>query len=153
MALTAKQERFVHEYLVDLNGTQAAIRAGYKASSAAEIARQNLRKVGIAERVDELKRERNEAVQVDGRWVLEGLKSIIARDPDGSRGAVLPKDLLRAYELVGKHTEIGAFVERLEVNAGENMAELILAARKRARLAAAKRNGGNSKHEEEETQP
>jgi len=43
MALTPKQERFVGEYLIDLNATQAAIRAGYSPSSAAEIGYENLR--------------------------------------------------------------------------------------------------------------
>lgn len=44
MALTAKQRRFVEEYLVDLNATQAAIRAGYSSKTAASIGEENLRK-------------------------------------------------------------------------------------------------------------
>lgn len=51
MALTAKQQRFVTEYLVDGNGTQAAIRAGYSSRSANEIAAENLAKPSIAEAV------------------------------------------------------------------------------------------------------
>lgn len=49
--LTAKEQRFVDEYLVDLNGTQAAIRAGYSEDSAAVIAFDNLRKPNIARAV------------------------------------------------------------------------------------------------------
>ncbi len=90
--------------------------------------------------------KRNEAVELDARWVLERLKAIVDRDPDGSRNVVAIKDLLRTLELIGKHTDVGAFQDKVEVNAGEDMAELILAARRRARLAAASR--GNGKAEE-----
>ena len=45
--LTAKQQRFIDEYLVDYNGTQAAIRAGYAVSSAAQMASQNLAKPAV----------------------------------------------------------------------------------------------------------
>lgn len=50
--LTAKQERFVEEYLVDLNATQAAIRAGYSPDSAGTIAGENMKKPQIRARVD-----------------------------------------------------------------------------------------------------
>jgi phage terminase small subunit len=51
VALTAKQERFVQEYLIDLNATQAAIRAGYSAKTASETGYENLRKPQIAARI------------------------------------------------------------------------------------------------------
>jgi phage terminase small subunit len=51
--LTPKQRRFVEEYLIDLNGTQAAIRAGYSADSARSIAHENLTKLDIARAIDE----------------------------------------------------------------------------------------------------
>ena len=41
--MTPKQQRFVEEYLVDLNATQAAIRAGYSARTASQIGEENLR--------------------------------------------------------------------------------------------------------------
>lgn len=50
--LNAKQAKFVREYLVDLNATQAAIRAGYSEKSASEIGYENLRKPHIAAAVD-----------------------------------------------------------------------------------------------------
>jgi len=43
--LTAKQEAFVNEYLVDLNVTQAAIRAGYSVKTAEQVGYQQLRKL------------------------------------------------------------------------------------------------------------
>lgn len=51
MPLSAKQERFVEEYLVDLNATQAAIRAGYSKKTAKAIGSENLTKPDIAEEV------------------------------------------------------------------------------------------------------
>lgn len=51
--LTPKQERFVQEYLIDLNATQAAIRAGYSEKTARTIAAQNLAKVNVAEAIAE----------------------------------------------------------------------------------------------------
>lgn len=48
MALTAKEQRFVAEYLIDMNATQAAIRAGYSKHTARQIASALLSKVDIA---------------------------------------------------------------------------------------------------------
>ena len=61
MRLRPRQRRFVEEYLVDLNGTQAAIRAGYSKKTAAVIARENLRKplieMAIREELDRCTKE------------------------------------------------------------------------------------------------
>ena len=53
--LTAKQERFVQEYLVDLNATQAAIRAGYSRKTAYSIGEENLKKPDIQDFWQKLK--------------------------------------------------------------------------------------------------
>lgn len=53
--LTAKEEQFCREYLIDLNGTQAAIRSGYSKKSAKMIAYENLTKPYIQDRLSELK--------------------------------------------------------------------------------------------------
>lgn len=53
--MTPKQEIFCAEYLIDLNGTQAAIRAGYSPKTADRIANQNLRKLEIKNRIQELR--------------------------------------------------------------------------------------------------
>lgn len=53
--LTDKQERFIDEYLIDLNATQAAIRAGYSKHTAKDIGCQNLAKLYIAEAISERK--------------------------------------------------------------------------------------------------
>jgi len=73
MALTPKQQRFVEEYLVDLNATQAAVRAGYPARSARQVGAENLSKPDIAaaiaaERAAQSLRTRLEADDVVLRW-------------------------------------------------------------------------------------
>ena len=57
--LTAKQERFCEEYLIDLNATKAAIRAGYSADSAKSIGHENLTKPDLQERVAGMMAERS----------------------------------------------------------------------------------------------
>jgi phage terminase small subunit len=61
--LTDKQWMFCLEYIVDLNGTQAAIRAGYPADSAGQVAYENLRKPHIAKSISELIAERTDATR------------------------------------------------------------------------------------------
>ena len=58
------------EYLVDLNATQAAIRAGYSKKTARSIAAENLAKPYIQEKIAEAKRERSEVARIDAEWVL-----------------------------------------------------------------------------------
>lgn len=71
--LTAKQELFCQEYLVDLNGTQAAIRAGYSEKTANRIANENLSKPYLADRLAELKKTRAEKVSISQEDVLNNL--------------------------------------------------------------------------------
>lgn len=80
MALTDKQEMFCREYLIDLNATQAAIRAGYSEKTANEQGAQNLAKLSIAQRIIELKAERNERVEVNADYVLRRLIEIDEMD-------------------------------------------------------------------------
>ena len=74
--LTDKQEMFCREYIVDLNATQAAVRAGYSEATAASIGYENLTKPEIASRVRELMAVRADRVQVDADWVLGRLLEI-----------------------------------------------------------------------------
>ena len=72
MALTEKQRRFVDEYLIDLNATQAAIRAGYSVKTAREQASQNLTKLNIQQAISEKMAERSKRTGVNqDRIVLE----------------------------------------------------------------------------------
>lgn len=74
--LTPRQARFVEEYLVDLNATQAAIRAGYSAQTADKIASELLRKTRVAEAITAAQAARSERTQVTADRVLEELAAI-----------------------------------------------------------------------------
>jgi phage terminase small subunit len=76
MALTPKQHRFVEEYLIDLNATQAAIRAGYSVDSAEVIGYENLRKPQIESAIQEAQRARSERTQITADDVLRELARI-----------------------------------------------------------------------------
>ena len=80
MALHDKQEMFCREYLIDLNATQAAIRAGYSEKTANAQASRLLVNVNIQNRIKELKSNRNERVEVDADYVLKRLVEIDQMD-------------------------------------------------------------------------
>lgn len=91
--LTDKQKRFCEEYLIDLNATQAAIRAGYSPETAAEIGSQNLTKLNIRTRIDAAIAERSKRTGVTADRVVRELAKLAfvnATDViDTQHGAVL----------------------------------------------------------------
>ena len=66
------EERFVREYLIDLNATQAAIRAGYSAKTARVIGAQNLSKLNISKKIEEAQTKRAGRSELTGDMVVEG---------------------------------------------------------------------------------
>lgn len=68
--LTDRQELFCKEYVIDLNATQAAIRAGYSQNTANEQGSQNLAKLSIQERLAELQKKRFERLEITADQVL-----------------------------------------------------------------------------------
>lgn len=131
--LNDQQERYCHEYIIDLNGTQAAIRAGYSEKSARQIAAEHMSKPSIRKRISELAAQRNEAVGLSAQFVIEGIIKNIRRceqservrlpngDPlmceteDGEVAAVFRYEstsALKGYELLGKHLKI--FTDKVE---------------------------------------
>lgn len=126
--LTAKQELFCTEYLIDLNATQAAIRAGYSENTASEIGYENLSKPQLANRISELKAERVNRVLVDADYVINGLLEVHKRclqvEPVMVRGAEGMEEsgeykfehsgANKSLELLGKH--LGLFVDKKEIS-------------------------------------
>jgi len=80
MALTDKQEMFCREYLIDLNATQAAIRAGYSEKTSNEQGARLLANVSVQIRISELKAQRNDRIDVDADYVLKRLFEIDQMD-------------------------------------------------------------------------
>lgn len=124
--MTAKQQRFVEEYLVDLNATQAAIRAGYSPKTAKSIGQRLLTFVDVKASIDaQLERIRS-ARTADAKEVLEYLSDVmrgrsrshvLALCGDGCQEVIdKPPDereRLKAAELLGKR--YGVFTERMDV--------------------------------------
>lgn len=92
--LTPKRERFCQEYLIDLNASAAARRAGYNEKSAYAVASELLRKVEIQNRLDELRKEQATKFNANKERLMNILMSIVSTEPkdflDPETGEVLP---------------------------------------------------------------
>ena len=80
MALTKKQRLFVDEYLIDLNATQAAIRAGYSTRRATEIGYQLLQRPAVAQAIQAAMAERSKRTEVEADYVIRRLREIDEMD-------------------------------------------------------------------------
>ena len=78
--LTAKQQRFCDEYLIDLNATQAAIRAGYSKKTARVIGQENLTKPAIRDYIEKRMAEKEKALIADQDEVMKYLSSVMRRE-------------------------------------------------------------------------
>ena len=126
--LTPKQQRFVEEYLIDLNATQAAIRAGYSPRTANEQGAQNLAKLSISEAIAEAQAKREERTQITQDYVLTNIQKVIERcmqvqqvdncltqTEDGELAQAFmfkEQGALKGLELLGKH--LGMFKDKIE---------------------------------------
>jgi len=120
--LTAKQKRFIEEYLIDLNATQAAIRAGYSPDTAYSIGNENLKKPEIRARIDKALAERSKRTGINAERVLIELARIALINPgkvinfdEATVKAEATEDDLAAIQSVKVKTiptEDGEIVER-----------------------------------------
>lgn len=78
--MTAKQQRFCDEYLIDLNATQAAIRAGYSKKTAGVIANENLKKPYISEYIEKRLAEKEKELIADQDEVMRYLTAVMRRE-------------------------------------------------------------------------
>ena len=130
--LTAKQQRFCDEYLIDLNATQAAIRAGYSEKAARQIATENMAKPSIKEYIEKRMAEKEKSLIADQDEVLkyltavlrgEGQEEVVVVEGQGdgySKAAIVsrdicPKDRMKAAELLGKRYSLFKDSVKLDV--------------------------------------
>lgn len=107
--MTDLQERFVQEYLIDLNATAAAARAGYKNASKG---RQLVTKSHIAVAIQEAKTRRQKRTEITQDKVLDELWAIASSPASDTPNSELRySSKLKALELLGKH--LGMFTDRI----------------------------------------
>lgn len=119
MALTPKQQAFINEYMIDLNASASALRAGYSSKTAYSIGQNNLKKVEIQRAISEAMQSKQSKLVASQDEVLEYLTSVLRGDIDEecvvvegmgdgvsrsttARKQVTPKDRNKAAELLAK---------------------------------------------------
>lgn len=133
MALTPKQQRFVEEYMVDLNATQAAIRAGYSAKTAHVQGPRLLGNVGVAAAIQSGVTKRAKRVEVTADYVFASIietmerckqaepvvdrrgEPVMVETPDGGEARAYTFNaagVLKGAELLGKH--LALFTDKVE---------------------------------------
>ncbi len=95
MALTKKQKLFVEEYLIDLNATQAAIRAGYSPKGINKRVTRMMANEGISEYMQKLMEERESALIAKVDEVLQTLTRVLRRT--ATESIVSSKKIRRSY--------------------------------------------------------
>ena len=128
--MTAKQKRFCDEYLIDLNATQAAIRAGYSEKNARNIASENLAKPNIKEYIEVRMAQKESSLIASQDEVLKYLTSVLRGESQSEvvvvenigdftseartmKKAPDEKERLRAAELLGKR--YGLYKDKVDV--------------------------------------
>ena len=139
--LTPKQAAFVAEYLVDLNATKAATRAGYSEKTAYSIGGELLKKPEIQQAISEARADQEKRTQVDADFVVNGLVDVYKRcmvaepvlDSEGNNTGVWrfsASGANKALELLGK--KLGLFTDKVEHSGSMDLAMAIAEGRKRA---------------------
>ena len=125
-----KHERFAREYLIDYNGTQAAIRSGYSEKTAGVQASRMLKDANILARVRELQAEQTARLCVTADWVVQKLVEVTDKSMQASpveewdysekcmvqTGEYVydSKGATKALELLGKH--LGMFTDNINIS-------------------------------------
>ena len=119
MSLTPKQTRFVEEYLVDLNATAAAKRAGYSEKTAEQQGYQLLQKSSVQRAVTKAKESRSERTGITQDEVIQGLKKEATLEGDGSSHSAR----VAAWAQLGRH--LGMFNDKLNLGADTSLVAMM----------------------------
>ena len=132
--LTPKQKRFVEEYVIDCNATQAAIRAGYSPKTAYSIGQENLKQPEVMKAIAEKQKKVSERTEYDAlAWrkdMLEYKKTLEQKVLLGDDEAAVetftdPTNLMKCMDMLGKH--LGAYnKDESEKDGIEKVAEALM---------------------------
>lgn len=142
--LTPKQEQYCQEYIIDLNQTEAAKRAGYSDKTAHAIASRMMNIPAVAARIQELMDTRAKKVSIDAEYVLGKIVETVERCSQATEVEVFDYEtksmmktgewkfehngVLKGCELLGKHLKL--FTDVFEHKDG-GLADRLAKARKR----------------------
>lgn len=131
MALNERQKRFCDEYLIDLDATNAAIRAGYSEKTAYSIGSENLRKPELRHYIDERLEAKNKELIADQDEVMKLISSVLRGEASGTalvgigKGAQEVEDVpptvtekLKAAELLGKRYAMWTDKQQIDADIG-----------------------------------
>lgn len=133
-----KHDIFCREYLIDRNATRSAIEAGYSEKTAAQAGSRLLKNVKIIDRIIELSSERNKRCEIDADYVLTQAVKLHERCmqevdpvmlPSGKQKTEQGRPVFKfdsmgakaALELVGKHVNVQAFKDRIEIEENQTL--------------------------------
>ena len=136
--LTDKQKAFVSEYIIDLNATQAAIRAGYSPDTAQQIGSENLSKPVLQESIQKAMNKRAKRTEVTQDMVVAELAKIAfldirdAFDADGNLLAIkeMPEDVAKAiggldHTVIGDEDSKSGFTSKIKLIDKKGSLELL----------------------------
>ena len=108
--MNAKHKRFVQEYLIDLNATKAAERAGYSSKTARVQGPRLLLNAAIRAAVQAGMDKRAQKTEITAAYVLTGIQETIQKCQEAKHAQAA----LKGYELLGKHLKL--FTDKVEVS-------------------------------------
>jgi len=146
--LNKKQQRFCEEYIIDLNATQAAKRAGYSDRTSGAQGHALLKHPKVAQVIEGMIVERAAKTRITAEWVLEQAKIVYERcmtpipvmsgdiqklDENGDPlFKIEHSGANKALEIIGRHVDIQAFKDNLEVTVNDDLPDKMERAMSRA---------------------
>lgn len=141
----SKQDRFIEEYIIDLNATQAAIRAGYSEKTAQEQSSRLLSNVIIKQKIQVLLDERSKRTNITADYVLGTIKDTIERCRQAEPVLEFNHEtkqmettgefkfehsgVLKGCELLGKHLKL--FTDKVEHSGKVSLEEIVAGSREK----------------------
>lgn len=115
--LTPKQQRFVQEYLIDFNATQAAIRAGYSQKTAQVIGAENIKKPMVAAEIQRLGGKTAAKLDMSREWIMQELRYVAgARASDFLQVKTEPTQRLGIHPLTGEVANVpGGYCQTVRI--------------------------------------